>query len=40
VASGLDEICAATGKAPDAVMSRLVRLKLLPSKAAARAMWG
>jgi len=40
VASGLDEICAATGKAPDAVMSRLVRLRLLPSKAAARAIWG
>jgi DNA helicase-2/ATP-dependent DNA helicase PcrA len=40
VAGGLGDICAATGKAPDAVMSRLVRLKLLKSKAAARGLWG
>ena len=39
-AAGLDEVCAATGKAPEAVLSRLVRLKLVASKAAARRLWG
>ena len=40
VAGDLDEICAATGKAPEAVLTRLVRLKLVASKAAARGLWG
>jgi DNA helicase-2/ATP-dependent DNA helicase PcrA len=40
VAGDLDELCAATGKAPEAVLTRLVRLKLVASKAAARGLWG
>ena len=36
----LDEICAATGKSEDAVVARLVRLKLVRSRSAARARWG
>lgn len=40
VAADMDQICAATGKAPDAVLTRLVRLKLVASKAAARGLWG
>ena len=40
MAGDLDEICAATGKAPEAVLTRLVRLKLVASKAAARGLWG
>ena len=40
VAGDLDEICAATGKAPEAVLTRLVRLKLVASKSAARGLWG
>ena len=39
-ASGLDEICAATGKTEDAVVARLVKLKLVRSRSAARAVWG
>ncbi len=40
VAGDLDAICSATGKAPEAVLTRLVRLKLVASKAAARGLWG
>ncbi len=40
VAGDIGEICAATGKAPEAVVTRLVRLKLVASKAAARGLWG
>ncbi len=39
VAGALDELCAATGKAPDAVLTRLVRLKLVASRSAARNLW-
>ena len=39
VASDIDELCAATGKAPEAVLTRLVRLKLVASRAAARGLW-
>ena len=39
VAQGLDEVCAATGKSAEAVLNRLARLKLVPSRAAARALW-
>ena len=40
IAGDLGEICAATGKTPEAVLSRLVRLKLVASKSAARGLWG
>ncbi len=40
VAHDLDEICAATGKPAEAVLNRLARLKLVPSKAAARTRLG
>ncbi len=39
VAGSLDELCAATGKSFEAVVTRLVRLKLVASKAAARELW-
>ena len=39
VAQDLDEICAATGKSAEAVLNRLARLKLVASRAAARAAW-
>ncbi len=39
VAQDIDAMCAATGKSAEAVLNRLVRLKLVVSRSAARAAW-